>query len=776
MAANADILNAIQTLTQQLNGIGDRLQDLEIRDTVSPEQFGQRAIELRNHTEAAVSELKQAVANLQMRGADSQPSSDRYRLMNDKEDKPQHFGAEKNDHLHFRSWSKKIINYLNGRRRGFRGVLEWARDQGQRVISTQEVFASEWNDRQDGNALLYGFWLKILHGEALLIVEQAVDNGLDGFRMLHQKFDPRGAQHDLERYHQLTHGVKPARSLQDLPRVIVAWEAELKEFQRKANDFPIPEKIKIAVMLNLLPTDYAKDMRKDYHKAPKGYDALREIILEYTRLETGICPPMNIDTLGHDDYRFPETEPNPPETEPGEKWTYDEFANWYGEATVDALWQGGKSKGKGKGAFPGKGKGKGKDDPNAASQPRPFAGKCNACGKVGHKWFECPDLKKQYGKGKGKGTASLDQDPQDGMLGHQRDCGGLDCGSLDNPGYESDFCPTCPPDVLGLSDEEGEESEEESASSSTESTGRRVARMAIAATEEFVDTDSGEEEDDEGYETPRRTARTMPNESIPASSGQAQRNSFAPLSESAPRSSPPTAKSLVESMREEQMRNPILRMALLAEKGLQMPMSFAAAPRDAPSPPPGMVGDVQTFYGPKKNRKERKAKAPKKKKAKIVTSTIATQTEVNLRHTVPVERWIPVVGFHEVIVESMAAVEKTMANQTEVESEGEIADLPGITDAEIEQDVMGIDNLDMCDDECNDLSEIAWSAWSGPRTARSSATAIPRPRARTTASSRMRRMACLSQRGTQRENHCASRKLRPSKKSPPTRSSSSQAC
>ena len=92
----------------------------------------------------------------------------------------------------------------------------------------------------EGNALLYDFWLKILHGEALLIVEQAVDNGLEGFRLLHQKYDPQGAQHDLERYHQLTYGVKPAKTLIDLPRVIVAWESELKEFQRKARDFSAP--------------------------------------------------------------------------------------------------------------------------------------------------------------------------------------------------------------------------------------------------------------------------------------------------------------------------------------------------------------------------------------------------------------------------------------------------------------------------------------------------------------------------------------------------------
>ena len=185
MAANAEIVQAMQTLTQQLNTMGDRIQVMENVGPVTTAQFDQRSRELRERNDAAVQGLEAAISQLRQRGADATPPPpSRITLISDKDDKPQHFGGEKGDHLIFRSWSKKIVNYLNGRRRGYRAVLEWARDQGQTAISNQEVFQSEWADRQDGNAILYDFWLKVLHGEALLIVEQAVDNGLEGFRLL----------------------------------------------------------------------------------------------------------------------------------------------------------------------------------------------------------------------------------------------------------------------------------------------------------------------------------------------------------------------------------------------------------------------------------------------------------------------------------------------------------------------------------------------------------------------------------------------------------------
>ena len=88
MAASQKVPQAIHTLTQQLNGIGDWIQELEIRDSVTPQQFDQKAMELRGRQDAAIRELENAVASLQMRGADAAAPSGRLWLVNDKETRP----------------------------------------------------------------------------------------------------------------------------------------------------------------------------------------------------------------------------------------------------------------------------------------------------------------------------------------------------------------------------------------------------------------------------------------------------------------------------------------------------------------------------------------------------------------------------------------------------------------------------------------------------------------------------------------------------------------
>ena len=105
--------------------------------------------------------------------------------------------------------------------------------------------------RQLGNPALYKYFLKVLHREALVFAETAIDNELEAFRLLHVRCDPPGAANDFESFHRLTR-VNPAKNLQELPRLIAAWELELKQ-----------DKIMIAVMLRLAPASYAKDMRKD---------------------------------------------------------------------------------------------------------------------------------------------------------------------------------------------------------------------------------------------------------------------------------------------------------------------------------------------------------------------------------------------------------------------------------------------------------------------------------------------------------------------------------
>ena len=113
---------ALQTLTQQVNLIAERMQSLESIKPVSEEQLNARSVELQRLSADAVRGVDNAVAELRMRAADAVGGGrgeSRIVLISEKNDPPQHFGGDKGDHLHFRSWSKNITNYLQSRRRGY---------------------------------------------------------------------------------------------------------------------------------------------------------------------------------------------------------------------------------------------------------------------------------------------------------------------------------------------------------------------------------------------------------------------------------------------------------------------------------------------------------------------------------------------------------------------------------------------------------------------------------------------------------------------------------
>ena len=213
--ADFDALQRAMVLLQgQVNVISDRVDasDGLIAGTGNVTQT------LRNE----VASLVQRISALSTSGSGGQ--GDRpIRLIDDKHDPPEHFGKDKDDNARFGAWARKTMNHLNAKRPGYRVAMKWAADQGERPITPQEVQQSGWSDAGTGNAALYDYFLKVLHGEPLLLAETAVDNGLEAFRLLNVRFDPPGATNDLERYHRLTK-VAPVKTLAELLKAIVLWE------------------------------------------------------------------------------------------------------------------------------------------------------------------------------------------------------------------------------------------------------------------------------------------------------------------------------------------------------------------------------------------------------------------------------------------------------------------------------------------------------------------------------------------------------------------------
>ena len=451
-------------INAQLIAIGGRLDGLHTQDNTNAGAVDQ----LRGEVNAAILRIEG-----QMRAEKERQDQDRGRgdggggarggraLMNDKDEKPPHFGLDpgRKDDMYFREWSKKIKLYLNGKRRGWRAIMTWAQNHT-KIITQEEIDESDWSDRAHGNEELFEFLLKILHNDAPSIAQDSdcVDNGLEVFRKLHNKWDPPGAAHDAMRYDALMVHVKPAKSLIDLPRVVNKWHKDVNDFLARSKTVTISDEIRAITLLRLLPEQngYAQRMREQFNETVKTYDVLKMSVLNFVQNNTVGNIGMMVDSLGRqcdsmgkllepDDEA--EEEPwNADWAEYEDDWTPKEYMDYYktfDDKELDAL---GKGKGKkGKGGAKGKGK-KGKGAQWSPSPPASdrakgsIKGNCWGCNKPGHTQATCPLLK---GGKQGKGAHPLEAagDGVDSLSGGS--LGGLSISALDAETADSFMPHTC---------------------------------------------------------------------------------------------------------------------------------------------------------------------------------------------------------------------------------------------------------------------------------------------------------------------------------------------
>jgi hypothetical protein len=139
---------ALGLLTGEVNLLAQWSAVLEQHDT----QAGVGIQSLRGEVQG----LMQRIAALPT-GANSGSGSRAMRLIDEKHGPPEHFGKDSKDHLRFNSWSKKTLNCLDAKYPGFRVAMKWAADQGERVITAQEVAQSGRPDNTLGNPALYNY-------------------------------------------------------------------------------------------------------------------------------------------------------------------------------------------------------------------------------------------------------------------------------------------------------------------------------------------------------------------------------------------------------------------------------------------------------------------------------------------------------------------------------------------------------------------------------------------------------------------------------------------
>ena len=205
--AEAELRQLIMVLQGQVETILGRLD-------ITDQQTNNTMAQMR-------AELQQCAATLNRDGG----AREKMRLISERDLKPTFFKGEKGED--FREWAKKTKLFLNLKCNSFRAALTWA-EQQQGRITDQDIAQQRWPDQAEGNPKLYDYLCSVLEKEPLNIAEKETGNGLEAWRRLAKRFNPHGGQHDMDRYESLVYGTKAAKNLQELPRMIEAWENKLK--------------------------------------------------------------------------------------------------------------------------------------------------------------------------------------------------------------------------------------------------------------------------------------------------------------------------------------------------------------------------------------------------------------------------------------------------------------------------------------------------------------------------------------------------------------------
>ncbi len=294
----------------------------------------------------------------------------------------------------FIEWSEKFARFATAIIDDIMKLLEWATDKGDCYISNDIVI--QWgqiNNIQDAGNLSHQIWLLLNQhttGRAKIIVERCNYNGLEAWRQLQQRHNPKTMVRQMKLLQQVN---QPKACVRDesLIETVDKWEKDIMMLDKLFN-VKIPDPQKITILASMCSTETARSVLDkagsgDYEKVKKEVFDLIQLTEENKRRVKTLQGRINSiknnnGEHGHDN----------------EQWIDDE--QWI---DTNALY---KSKGK-----KGKGKGKainadtcarcGKAGHWASQRTMPYNGNCYICGGKGHHQNECYSSQAKS-KGKGK--------------------------------------------------------------------------------------------------------------------------------------------------------------------------------------------------------------------------------------------------------------------------------------------------------------------------------------------------------------------------------------
>ena len=276
----------------------------------------------------------------------------------------------------------------------------------------------------------------VLEGEAEAILTNSGDgNGLEAWRRLQQRFDPRSNARDLVDTQRIIKPT-PCKTMQEVLPALEKWEDSLRQMNDANRP---PEMMMMAIVIGMMPAklqDYLQDLEERIRTyAQLRAEIIRKVDLAEVRdmksdrrtsvntndMDVSYLSGQSLHNVSNDPYQWNDTSWSWPSASGNQDyWPSQDGA----EIDLNAIMKGGKKGGKkgenkgygkgawnpwyqnkGKGEFKGKGKpqyGKGSPYPGKGAPQNPgkganqeFRGYCYGCGAWGHKGANCPSAPKQ---------------------------------------------------------------------------------------------------------------------------------------------------------------------------------------------------------------------------------------------------------------------------------------------------------------------------------------------------------------------------------------------
>ena len=352
--------------------------------------------------------------------------------------KPQTLGEQAEDR--FRLWAVKLEDYVTGVFGGkSREVLEWAASNDSEITLTeiggaygsQADLIDQWDEVYTFDEQLYTVLRATTESTPFDLVENTEKGrGLEAWRSLHRKYDPSTGGRKRAMLNALT---SPERATYDtLAGALERWKALRSRYDRKrdqlGNREVLPDSLAMNALERLVPKDLEQHLMLNYSRF-KTFEEMEKEVATYMEARTGSklllsnnfskasgseVIPMDVDSLVKAVSGTLSSLVGKGGKGKGSTKTMPKFegkcdnCGKMGHKKKDCWAKGGGASGKGKG-------GGGSSSRGASSSPKKFEGKCDNCGKVGHKKRDCWSKPggSHKGKGRGRDANSLDQPEQE---------------------------------------------------------------------------------------------------------------------------------------------------------------------------------------------------------------------------------------------------------------------------------------------------------------------------------------------------------------------------